>query len=149
MVWGAFSDDGYTQLIRIQGNLDSNGYVEILRHGLLPAWGTLLPNGGLFQQDNAPIHRSQITSAFLDNSNVNRLPWPALSPDMNPIENVWGIMSKEIDKVKIENADQLFDKLVEIWQLKMSDMNFRHSLINSMPQRVKALKDAGGGPTKY
>jgi len=95
MIWGAFSANGFTPLYRIQGNLNSVGYINLLKDHLLPAMGNLLPKGGLFQQDNAPIHVSKQTTTFLDNNDIQRIDWPALSPDMNPIENVWGILAKK------------------------------------------------------
>ena len=149
MVWRAFSANGFTPLYRIEGNLNSGGYIELIQNKLLPAIPTLLPNGGLVQQDNAPVHVSKQTTTFLDNNNIKRIDWPALSPDQNPIENVWGILAKKLEPVKVSNSDELFQKLYELWDFQMSDVNDRMALINSVPDRVKALKDAPGGPTKY
>ena len=73
MVWGAFSANGFTPLYRIEGNLNSGGYIELIQNKLLPAIPTLLPNGGLFPQDNAPVHVSKQTTTFLDNNNINRI----------------------------------------------------------------------------
>ena len=112
MVWGAFSANVFTQLYRIEGNLNSGGYIELIQNKLLPAIPTLLPNGGLFQQDNAPVHVSKQTTTFLDNNNINRIDWPALSPDQNPIENVWGILAKKLEPVKVSNSDELFQKMI-------------------------------------
>ena len=49
-----------------------------------------------FQQDNAPIHVSKATRAFFQESNMQVMDWPAYSPDLNPIENVWGLLSRSI-----------------------------------------------------
>jgi len=50
----------------------------------------------IFQQDNAPIHASKETKTWLDLKKINLLEWPAYSPDLNPIENVWGIMARRV-----------------------------------------------------
>ena len=42
-----------------------------------------------FQHDNARPHTALVTANFLAQNNVNVLPWPALSPDMNPVEHIW------------------------------------------------------------
>ena len=43
----------------------------------------------MFQQDNARAHTARITRDFLQQHNIRLLPWPALSPDLNPIEYLW------------------------------------------------------------
>ena len=135
--------------MRIEGILNSQGHMDILNGRLLPNLNTLLPQAGFFQQDNAPIHNSKITRAYLQQNNIQVMDWPPLSPDMNPIENVWAEISKKLEREKIKNSEELFTKINEIWENLMKNYEYRMSLIDSMPKRVLALIESKGGSTKY
>nr|CAH7749560.1 unnamed protein product [Callosobruchus chinensis] len=50
----------------------------------------------IFMDDNARPHRTRALQQALENRNIARLEWPALSPDMNPIEHVWDYVSRGI-----------------------------------------------------
>ena len=48
------------------------------------------------QQDNAPVHKSEVVRNFLAQEQWEVLDWPAYSPDLNPIENIWAIFKKKL-----------------------------------------------------
>ena len=50
----------------------------------------------MFMQDNARPHTARVTTAFLNDNNIDVLPWPAQSPDMNPIEHVWDHIGRQV-----------------------------------------------------
>ena len=76
-----------TDLVVVQGNLNAQRYVNLLNNNLLPFMQNFGP-GLTFQQDNARPHTAHVTANFLAQNNEIVLPWPALSPDINPIEHI-------------------------------------------------------------
>ncbi len=109
---------------------------------------TVYPSSdGYFQQDNAPRHKSQIISDwFLEHDNeFTLLKWPPQSPDLNPIEHLWDVEIRIMD-VQPTNLQQLRDAIMSIWT-KISEEYFQH-LVESMPQRIKAVLKAKAGPTR-
>ncbi|GBN33715.1 Transposable element Tc3 transposase [Araneus ventricosus] len=57
-----------------------------------------------YQYFKVPIHTSNATKNYSNSKNVTVLEWPPMSPDLNPIENVWGIMSRKV----YENGGQFY-----------------------------------------
>ncbi|GBM92593.1 Transposable element Tc3 transposase [Araneus ventricosus] len=57
-----------------------------------------------YQHDNAPIHTSNATKNYLNLKNVTVLEWPPMNPVLNPIENVWGFVSRKV----YENGGQFY-----------------------------------------
>ncbi|KAF0702422.1 hypothetical protein AaE_015946 [Aphanomyces astaci] len=90
MIWAGFSSKGRTEIAFLQGHQDSYAYCDTVANYLLPI--AHMHHGGefVFQQDNASIHASHDTMAFLAEHNIPLLSWPSLCPDLNPIENFWG-----------------------------------------------------------
>ncbi len=72
--------------------------------------------------------------------------WPSMSPDLNPIEHLWGILKRKVEERKVSNIHQLRDVVMEEW--KRTPVATCETLVNSMPKRVKVvLKNSGH--TKY
>jgi hypothetical protein len=50
----------------------------------------------LFQQDNARPHTARVTMDYLEQNNINVLPWPSKSANLNPIEHLWDQLDKRV-----------------------------------------------------
>lgn len=97
MVWGGISLGGRTALhVLARGSLTAIRYRdEILRPLVRPYAGAVGP-GFLLMQDNARPHVAGVCQQFLQEEGIDAMDWPARSPDLNPIEHIWDIMSRSI-----------------------------------------------------
>jgi len=102
-----------------------------------------------FQHDNARPHVARICSHFLEAENIPVLAWPAYSPNISPIEQVWDALDRCIwQRVPVPaNIQQLRTAIEEEWtNIPQATIN---KLINSMWRRCVALREANGGHSRY
>ena len=99
--------------------------------------------------DNARPHRARIVQHFLQQEAVQTIPWPAMSPDMNPIEYVWDFIDRKINQrnPKCQNIDELRTGILQEWQQFPQERLRR--LVRSMTRRVTELHNKHGGYTRY
>src|SRR5688572_29993593 len=151
MVWGCFTWESLGPLVRAEGTINSQKYIDILNNNLIPFMEGLEEEvvEYEFQQDNATVHTSKLTMTFFDDSNINLMKWPGQSPDLNPIEHLWDELERQIRKRDPPPVSEreLAVILQEEWE-KISDAVFQ-KLILSMNSRVKAVQRAKGYATKY
>ncbi|UYV79532.1 hypothetical protein LAZ67_17003040 [Cordylochernes scorpioides] len=120
MVWGAIAYDSRSPLLRIQGTMTAQRYVDdVLRPVTLP-YLQGVPNA-LYQQDNARPHTAHISQQALQD--VQMLPWPPYSPDLSPIEHVWDIIGRRLHALpQPRSEDELWQMLVEVYGEKCMDI---------------------------
>ena len=163
MFWAAFSYTRRTTLVALHGDNDSHRGGVTSRQILaclqenLP---TICEPGSIFMQDNASTHKARIVQEWLQQwaaeNNVTLIHWPAYSPDLNPIENLWKLLKEAIHKHNPELADlpknnrslYLLQKAaVEQWEDLKEEI--LHNLTLSMQRRLAAVIAADGWYTKY
>lgn len=115
MIWGAISERGCTELHFVTGGMDTDNYLSTLNATLIEPMKIFYPDGYFFQQDNAPAHRAKKTKDWLRHNDINLIEWPANSPDLSPIENVWGVIKREISKQQPKNYEDLQEKIKSLW----------------------------------
>ncbi len=148
MIWGAMSSAGVGPLCFLKTDVTAPLYQEILEHFMLPSAYQLFKDADfIFQQDSAPVHTAKSTKSWLNDHGVGVLDWPANSPDLNPIENQWGIVKRKMRNNRPKNADELKATVKETWASIQPQQC--HKLITSMPRRIEAVIKAKGAPTKY
>jgi hypothetical protein len=113
MVWAGIWTTGRTKLVIIEDSMDSETYCNILYENLIEndedEFKTIL-------QDGAPCHTSSATIDFIRNSDLEIKQNPPHSPDLNPIEKVWGWMKGQVQQLQINTRQQLVNKIQELWE---------------------------------
>ena len=102
-----------------------------------------------FMDDGASSHDAQAAIDYCAMVGIQRPYWPPNSPDMNPIEHIWGWL-----KHYLTNLSPVPGTLAEVERAVITffekiDYQSIRALFHSMTERVKALLEAGGGNTKY
>ena len=149
MVWGGISMTGKTRLVVIVGNLNAMNYRDdILEPVAVPFLNNIGPNA-ILQDDNARPHRARIINDYLQDEGIERMQWPAVSPDLNPIEHLWDQLGRAV-RARVTEATTLADLrrfLVEEWDAIPQVRITR--LVSSMRRRCQAVAAAYGGSTHY
>lgn len=139
MVWGAISSSGPACFVILRQNVTARAYIQTLSDNLLPYLDHLSLNhlrNTVFQQDNAPPQRAVITRTFFQENGINVPQWPALSPDLNPIEEVWAIMKSRVRRNRPKSLAALRLSIRTAWNSVVT-RELCTNLFNSIPNRLK------------
>ena len=136
-----------TNLIVAQGNLNAHGYInQILQPEAVPFLKRHGP--AILMHDNARPHVARIRRQFLNRNNVKVLPWPAVSPDMDPIEHIWDYLGRKVRALgNVHNLRDLENALIQEWNDIPNFVIRRY--VRSMRGRLAACINSRGGHTRY
>ena len=142
MVWGCIGPNFKGPLLRIRGNLNADNYQNLLQDSqifekLRERYGT--NESFVFQQDGARPHTAKTTREFLAKRAVllpQEVHWPANSPDLNVIENLWAIIKHEVNYTVITDGDSLFKEAARVWD--SVSLTVINNLVGDFEPRLRA-----------
>lgn len=149
-VWGCVTSKGVGWACSLPEGIDGATYKNILKEELQWTIDLYFPGfkGVLFQQDGAGPHRAKVVNDFFKRQKYPVLPWPAHSPDLSPIENLWPDLKKRLEvKHGVIAKAKLWEVVDAEWENTSKELCA--NLFQSMPDRLAAVIKARGGYTKY
>lgn len=149
MIWGSIAATGRCGLWFLPPGetINSKVYLSILKEKLQNFM--TIRNCSVFQHDGAPCHTARLIKQWLDGQHIEVLqPWPGSSPDLNPIEHCWVLVKRKVSDLRPTSYDDLVHKIKLVWCQQITE-DYCKKLVESMPDRIRAVLDAKGGPTRY
>jgi len=147
MCWGAISTRFMTKLAIVQGTMTAQRYVDTLQGYLFTRCRGFDAQKAVFQQDNASCHTAKLTKTFFVSKYLTVLPWPANSPDLNPIENIWAILKQNVERRTVRNKEELVKVVEDDWS--KIDQELIRKTIESMPKRISQVVERNGKKCDY
>jgi len=148
-VWGSISLNGVGTRVRYEDTMTGNRYKEILEEYLLKDYPLLRgtktrQSKYYFQQDNAAPHRALAVKNFFIDNRITTVDWPSSSPDLNPIEHVWGFIKEQLFKKNstLTSADEAWDEIQRIWYFDVNSI--LKDLYDSLPKRINTVIELNG-----
>ena len=147
-IWGAISSQGTASVVMFTGTMDPIWFGEILDTSLISFLSECFFGGHRFQMDNDPKHRSKHIENYLKRNAVNWWVTPPESPDLNPIENIWGSLKQFLrNTYKPHNLEELKQEILQFWQ--SFTLTVCRNYINYLHKVIPRVVELNGGPSGY
>ncbi|KAL4500753.1 hypothetical protein ABPG72_019987 [Tetrahymena utriculariae] len=146
MIWGMINYYyGGVALCRIDEKLNAQNYINQILDVHVKDNVHLKKRGFFFQQDNAPCHSAKTVSNWLESHKIKVLKWPAQSPGLSPIEQVWSFLKDELWKSNkdLDSQDDLFKEAELIFYSKKCK-DLIKTLFQTIPMRINQIIDGQG-----
>ncbi|GFX20982.1 transposable element Tc3 transposase [Trichonephila clavipes] len=150
LVWAGISLGGHTDLhVFHGGTVTGLRYRDEILDPYVHPYAAAIGNDFILMDDNARPHRARIVEEYLDDHGLERMEWPARSPDLNPIEHLWDYLGREVAALNPppRSLHELKQGLLCVWSslpIPVSD-----NLINSMGNRCRQCIQVRGGHIPY
>lgn len=150
--FGYFNGVGLNQLIEIETKFTSKDYINLLKEEILPAIREKYPppQKVYFVQDQCPIHMAKgVKNFFSTEENLEIIQLPPKGADLNPIENIWGVISQKIKVDPAWEIDEFRMNVLAAWEFYMEKEGYLEKLSMSMTDRMMHVIGMNGHWTKY
>jgi transposase len=148
MCWAGISYDYKLDLYIFREKVNQQSYRNMLENHFIPFYREKSAYGSLvLYQDGATSHTAKETKQFLRRKKINFVTGPPNSPDLNPIENMWAILSDKMKTYDFKTESDFITALKTEWK-KIPQFQIRN-LINSMEDRIQMVKKNKGRNTSY
>ena len=142
--WGGISCQGATKIAIFTGKLCATRLIKIFEIGLIPFVKEVYPHKHRLMQDNKPKHSSQLARNFLESNGIFWWKMPPESPDLNPIENVWGSLKIFLcDRYKPHDHASLICGIKTFWRSLTPPVckKYIHHIHHAIPKIIEENGD--------
>lgn len=147
-LWGCICAGGLGHAELYVDTLDARRYQSILALNLVSSSRQFWPKGQwYYQQDNWSVHTAGTSQVWFHNHGIDLIDWPAWSPDLNPIENLWSDLKRRVYAHHAKTMEELEYWIGIEWQA--TDLNFISHICKTMPHRLQLLLNNNGHKISY
>lgn len=147
-LWGCICAGGLGHAELYVESLNAHRYQTILGLNLVSSAHQFWPKGQWwFQQDNWTVHTAGTSQDWFQNHGIDLIDWPAWSPDLNPIEELWNDLKQRVYGRHPRSMEELERFVAEEWAA--TDLNFIARICHNMPHRLQAVIANNGHKVPY